>query len=67
MVSDYSQYAWLIPLFPLLAFLALTAMGRQLKDLGIYISIFAMLASFIVALLIFVERIGGKVEDYHVE
>lgn len=64
MVSDYSQYAWLIPLFPLLAFLALTAMGRQLKDLGIYISIFAMLASFIVALLIFVERIGGKVEDY---
>lgn len=64
MVSDYSQYAWLIPLFPLLAFLALTAMGRQLKDLGIYISIFAMLLSFIVALLIFVERIGGKVEDF---
>ncbi|NEW08890.1 NADH-quinone oxidoreductase subunit L [Paenibacillus sp. SYP-B3998] len=64
MVSDYSQYAWLIPLFPLLAFLALTAMGRQLKDFGIYLSIFAMLASFIVALLIFVERLGGKVEDY---
>ncbi|OCT13117.1 NADH-quinone oxidoreductase subunit L [Paenibacillus pectinilyticus] len=64
MVSDYSQYAWLIPLFPLLAFLALTAMGRQLKDLGIYVSIFAMLLSFIVALLIFVERIGGNVEDF---
>ncbi|MFD0695512.1 NADH-quinone oxidoreductase subunit L [Paenibacillus sp. GCM10027628] len=64
MVSDYSQYAWLIPLFPLLAFLALTAMGRQLKDLGIYISIVAMLASFIVALLIFLERLGGHVEDY---
>ncbi|MDD9271956.1 NADH-quinone oxidoreductase subunit L [Paenibacillus sp. GCM10023248] len=64
MVSDYSQYAWLIPLFPLIAFLALTAMGRQLKDLGIYISIAAMLASFIVALLIFVERLGGNVEDY---
>lgn len=64
MVSDYSQYAWLIPLFPLIAFLALTAMGRQLKDLGIYISIFAMALSFIVALLIFVERIGGNVEDF---
>ncbi|RTE08968.1 NADH-quinone oxidoreductase subunit L [Paenibacillus whitsoniae] len=64
MVSDYSQYAWLIPLFPLLAFLALTAMGRQLKDVGIYISIVAMLASFIVALLIFIERVGGNVEDY---
>ncbi|MBD0384303.1 NADH-quinone oxidoreductase subunit L [Paenibacillus sedimenti] len=64
MVSDYSQYAWLIPLFPLLAFLALTAMGRQLKDFGIYISIAAMLASFIVALLIFLERLDGHVEDY---
>ncbi|UJF33268.1 NADH-quinone oxidoreductase subunit L [Paenibacillus hexagrammi] len=64
MVSDYSQYAWLIPLFPLLAFLALTAMGRQMKEAGIYFSIIAMLASFIVALLIFVERLGGNVEGY---
>jgi NADH-quinone oxidoreductase subunit L len=64
MVSDYSQYAWLIPLFPLLAFLALTAMGRQMKDLGTNISIVAMFASFVVAMLIFLERLGGTVEDY---
>jgi NADH-quinone oxidoreductase subunit L len=64
MVSDYSQYAWLIPLFPLLAFLALTAMGRQMKDLGTNISIVAMFASFVVAMLIFLERLGGRVEDY---
>jgi NADH-quinone oxidoreductase subunit L len=64
MVSDYSQYAWLIPLFPLLAFLALTAMGRQMKELGTNISIVAMCASFIVSLLIFIERLGGGVEDY---
>jgi NADH-quinone oxidoreductase subunit L len=64
MVSDYSQYAWLIPLFPLLAFLALTAMGRQMKDLGTNISIVAMFASFVAAMLIFLERLGGTVEDY---
>ncbi|MNH87677.1 NADH-quinone oxidoreductase subunit 12 [compost metagenome] len=64
MGSDYSQYAWLIPLFPLLAFLALTAMGRQMKDLATTISIVAMLASFVVAILIFLERLGGNVEDY---
>lgn len=64
MISAYSQYAWLIPLFPLLAFLILTAMGRQLKEAGSYISITAMLASFIVAMLIFLERLGGHIEDY---
>ncbi|MDF2962467.1 MAG: subunit of NADH:ubiquinone oxidoreductase [Paenibacillus sp.] len=64
MISAYSQYAWLIPLFPLLAFLLLTAMGRQLKEAGSYISIIAMFASFIVAMLIFIERLGGQIEDY---
>ncbi|MCR8645080.1 NADH-quinone oxidoreductase subunit L [Paenibacillus sp. N1-5-1-14] len=64
MASVYSQYAWLIPLFPLLAFLVLMAVGRQLKGLGSYIGIIAMLASFVLAILIFVERIDGKVADY---
>ncbi|MCR8632333.1 NADH-quinone oxidoreductase subunit L [Paenibacillus radicis (ex Xue et al. 2023)] len=64
MISAYSQYAWLIPLFPLLSFLILTAMGRQLKEAGSYISIIAMFASFIVAMLIFIERLGGHIEDY---
>ncbi|GAA4874109.1 NADH-quinone oxidoreductase subunit L [Paenibacillus vulneris] len=64
MISAYSQYAWLIPLFPLLAFLILTAVGRQLKDAGAYISIVAVFASFVVSLLIFIERLGGTIEDY---
>lgn len=64
MVSAYSQYAWLIPLFPLLSFLILTAIGRQLKDAGAYISIVAVFASFATALLIFMERLGGGVEDF---
>jgi NADH-quinone oxidoreductase subunit L len=59
MGSDFSQYAWLVPLLPLLAFLALTAMGRQPKELGVYISILAMLASFVLAVLIFIERLGS--------
>jgi NADH-quinone oxidoreductase subunit L len=64
MISAYSQYAWLIPLFPLLSFLILTAVGRQLKDAGAYISIVAIFASFVVSLMIFIERLGGNIEDY---
>ncbi|ULL19488.1 NADH-quinone oxidoreductase subunit L [Paenibacillus sp. H1-7] len=64
MISAYSQYAWLIPLFPLLSFLILTAVGRQLKEAGAYISIVAVFASFVVSLLIFIERLGGQIEDY---
>jgi NADH-quinone oxidoreductase subunit L len=64
MVSAYSQYAWLIPLFPLLSFLLLMAVGRQLKSAGAYISILAVFASFVVSLLIFMERVGGSIEDY---
>lgn len=64
MISAYSQYAWLIPLFPLLSFLLLTAVGRQLKDAGAYISIVAVFASFVVSLLIFIERLGGQIEDF---
>ncbi|MCZ8514837.1 NADH-quinone oxidoreductase subunit L [Paenibacillus filicis] len=64
MISAYSQYAWLIPLFPLLSFLILTAVGRQLRDAGAYISIVAVFASFVLSVLIFVERIGGHVEDF---
>ncbi|KIL40625.1 NADH:ubiquinone oxidoreductase subunit L [Gordoniibacillus kamchatkensis] len=58
MANDFTSYAWLVPLFPLLAFLVLIAAGRQLREAGAYISIVAMLASFVLALLIFFERLG---------
>ncbi len=64
MVSVYSPYAWFIPLFPLLAFLALTAMGRQMKTAAAGISIIAAFASFVLSVLIFIERVGGHIEDY---
>jgi NADH-quinone oxidoreductase subunit L len=63
MSSDFTQYAWLVPLFPLLAFLVLIAAGRQLRELGAYLSILAMLVSFVLAVLIFFERLGGT-QDY---
>lgn len=64
MVSEYSQYAWLIPLFPLLAFLMITAIGRQAKELGVYVGIIASFASFVLAVLIFVDRLGPNIENY---
>jgi NADH-quinone oxidoreductase subunit L len=64
MVSDYSQYAWIVPLFPLAAFLLLTAFGRQLREGGVFVGIVAAFASFALSLLIFFERAGGQMEDY---
>ena len=34
MDAVYSQYAWLIPLFPLLAFVILVSMGRHTENVG---------------------------------
>lgn len=63
-MESYAQIAWLVPLFPLLAFLVLLAAGRQWKEGGAYVGIIATLASFIVSVLIFVERLGNGAEDY---
>ncbi|SEG62268.1 NADH-quinone oxidoreductase subunit L [Paenibacillus sp. UNC499MF] len=64
MISVYSQYAWLIPLFPLLAYVLITASGRSARKTGLYLSTAAIFVSFVVALLIFIERIGKGVQDY---
>jgi len=64
MVSAYSQYAWLIPLFPLLAFLILIAIGKQLKAFGVYVSVVCTLVSFVLSVLVFIERLGGNMEGY---
>lgn len=64
MNSEFSQIAWLIPLFPLLSFLLITAFGRQARSFGVYTSIIAAFASFLVALLVFIERLSGNIGDY---
>lgn len=63
-MESFAQIAWLIPLFPLLSFLVLLAAGRQWKEAGAYVGILAALASFIIAVLVFVERIGDGAQDY---
>jgi NADH-quinone oxidoreductase subunit L len=56
--------AWLIPLFPLLAFMLLVAFGRLLKEGSAHIGILAALASFLFALGAFWDRFSGGAEDY---
>jgi len=63
-MESFSQMAWLVPLFPLLAFLLLVAVGRQWKESSAYVGIVATLASFILSVLVFAERIGGQADNY---
>ncbi len=64
MESVYSQYAWCIPLFPLIAFLVLLAVGKQMKRSSAIVGIVASLASFVLSLFVFFERSGGQMQDY---
>lgn len=56
--------AWLIPLFPLLAFVIILAFGRRLKETSAYVGILANAASFVIALLVFFERFSKGAGDY---
>lgn len=58
------QYAWIIPVFPLLAFVVLLLFGRLLKERAAYVGIIAMAASFGASLIILFERIGGEGYKY---
>lgn len=64
MESTYSQLAWIIPLCPLVAFLILLAIGRQLRRFGPVIGIVATFVSFVLSVLIAAERIGSDVQNY---
>ncbi len=54
------QYAWLIPVFPLLAFVLLVLFGKRLKGNAAYVGIVSLLASFGMSVGILLERIGGE-------
>ncbi len=64
-VPVYSQYAWLIPLFPLAAFLVLTAFGRGLRQASKLVAAAGSLASLVLSLLVLIERLPGNVEEYN--
>lgn len=54
------QNAWLIPVFPLIAFVILLLFGRKLKQKSAYIGMTALALSFILSLFVLSERIGGE-------
>ncbi|MCE7792486.1 NADH-quinone oxidoreductase subunit L [Salipaludibacillus sp. CUR1] len=61
------QNAWLIPVFPLIAFLILLFIGRFLKEKASYVGIAALALSFIVSVLVLFERIGGETYTFVIE
>ena len=60
----FTELAWLIPLLPLAAFVVLLVLGKQYKMFGLSFSITAIFAAFVLAVLVFVERLGNNVPDY---
>lgn len=58
------QMAWLIPLFPLLAFIVILSFGRRLKEGAAYVGIMFTGVSFILALLTFWQRFQGGADDF---
>jgi len=59
MEATYAQLAWIVPLAPLIAFLVLLAIGRQVNRHSAAVGVAATLVSFIFAVLVFVERLGA--------
>lgn len=64
MNTSFAEYAWLVPVFPLVAFAVLTAMGRGAKAIGPWIGTVASLASLVMAVCIAGERLSGNADDY---
>lgn len=64
MVSTFAQIAWLVPVFPLLSFLILTALGRGAKGAGPVVGTVFSAAAFVLAFLVFWERRDGSQDAY---
>ncbi|MCK9858007.1 NADH-quinone oxidoreductase subunit L [Paenibacillus sp. ATY16] len=63
-MDQLTKAAWLIPLFPFAAFLLLTALGRSYRLAGVLIGSIGSLASLVMSLLVFIERLGPNAVDY---
>jgi NADH-quinone oxidoreductase subunit L len=63
----FAEYAWLVPVFPLVAFAVLTAAGKSLKKSGVWIGTLATFASFVLSICIAIERISSNAPDYRQE
>ncbi|MGZ9586306.1 NADH-quinone oxidoreductase subunit L [Paenibacillus marinisediminis] len=59
MNTVFSQYAWAIPVIPLLAFLVLTAFGRSMKGAAALLGVVSSLISLVLSVLVLTERGTG--------
>lgn len=57
----FIEYAWLVPLIPLAAFLIIGFFGNRTPEGGGYIAVVGAIASFLLSLLIAVEVFSGDV------
>ncbi|MBD2845875.1 NADH-quinone oxidoreductase subunit L [Paenibacillus sp. IB182496] len=64
MTTIYSQFAWLIPLLPLVAFLIITALGRSARAGALLIGLVGHLMALMLAVLIFLEQLGPGQRDF---
>jgi NADH-quinone oxidoreductase subunit L len=62
MATVYSQYAWLVPVFPLAAFLILTAFGRGMKQAGAIVAALGSFGALALSALVLIEHLGGADE-----
>ena len=53
------ENAWVIPVLPLVSFVLLLLYGRQWREKGAYIGILFTLTSFILSVIVLVERLQG--------
>ncbi|AOM81600.1 NADH-quinone oxidoreductase subunit L [Salisediminibacterium beveridgei] len=61
------QNAWLIPVFPLIAFLILLFFGKFLKEKAAWVGITALALSFVLSVIVLFERIGGETYTYVID
>ena len=59
-----TEYAWLIPLIPVLAFVLIIAFGRRLPGEGAYVAIAAMLTSFVMSVVLAVQWFAHSTPPY---
>lgn len=64
MKTEFTQLAWLIPVFPLITYLFITLIGKSYKRTGTTASLFLTGASLVLSLLVLFERFGTGVKDY---
>lgn len=61
------QYAWLIPVFPLLAFVLLTIFGKRLQANAAYLGMLALAASLGMAVLTLITRLSTDTYTYAID